>query len=153
MMPQERILNRTFRALIESEPREAPPDVERRLLAAFRARQRHKSIQRWRIGSLAGAIAAGLALMLWLAPRAMERRNTSAPAQASVSFEMAEFVPFPGADTEGPIVEATVVRVEMPLSALAAIGVPVADGRSGERVEADILLGQDGLARGVRFVQ
>jgi hypothetical protein len=154
MMPQERSLNRALRALAEAEPREAPAYLEQRLLAAFRARRRRRSLERWGIGAAAVAIAACLALVMLLAPHLPGRAPSASPAvAASLPLETAEFVPLPDADMDLPLEEATVVRVELPLSALAAIGMPVTDARSGERIEADILLGQDGLARGVRFVQ
>ncbi len=46
-----------------------------------------------------------------------------------------------------------VVRVEMSRAAMASLGVPVNMDRYGERVKADVVLGVDGLARAIRFVQ
>ncbi len=46
-----------------------------------------------------------------------------------------------------------VVRVELPRSAMARFGVPVNMDRYDERVKADVLVGTDGLARAIRFVQ
>jgi hypothetical protein len=45
------------------------------------------------------------------------------------------------------------VRVELPRSAMVSFGVPVNMDRYGERVKADVLVGADGLARAIRFVQ
>jgi hypothetical protein len=45
------------------------------------------------------------------------------------------------------------VRVELPHSALATLGLPVNLDRSNERVKADVLLGVDGLAHAIRFVR
>jgi hypothetical protein len=45
------------------------------------------------------------------------------------------------------------VRVELPRSAMWSMGLPVNMDRYGERVKADVLLGADGLARAIRFVQ
>ena len=45
------------------------------------------------------------------------------------------------------------VRVELPRSALASFGLPVNAERAGGRVKADVLLGEDGLARAIRFVR
>jgi hypothetical protein len=46
------------------------------------------------------------------------------------------------------------VRVRMPVAALTAIGVPVVDEASAtEFVKADVVLGDDGMARAIRFVQ
>lgn len=46
-----------------------------------------------------------------------------------------------------------VVRVELPRYAMARFGLPVNMERYDERVKADVLLGADGLARAIRFVQ
>jgi hypothetical protein len=46
-----------------------------------------------------------------------------------------------------------VVRVELPRSALASFGLPVNLNRANERVKADVLVGTDGQARAIRFVQ
>ncbi|HEY2973078.1 MAG TPA: hypothetical protein VGJ48_11240 [Pyrinomonadaceae bacterium] len=45
------------------------------------------------------------------------------------------------------------VRVELPRSAMLSMGLPVNMDRYSERVKADVLLGADGLARAIRFVQ
>lgn len=45
------------------------------------------------------------------------------------------------------------VRVELPHSALATLGLPVNLDRANERVKADVLLGVDGLAHAIRFVR
>jgi hypothetical protein len=46
-----------------------------------------------------------------------------------------------------------VMRVELPRSALAGFGLPVNMERVNERVKADVLVGSDGQARAIRFVQ
>ncbi|MEP6706760.1 MAG: hypothetical protein ABJC05_04545, partial [Pyrinomonadaceae bacterium] len=45
------------------------------------------------------------------------------------------------------------VRVELPRSALARFGLPMNMNRVDEKVTADVLVGADGLARAIRFVQ
>lgn len=45
------------------------------------------------------------------------------------------------------------VRVELPRSALVRFGLPMNVERAGERVKADVLLGEDGIARAIRFVR
>ena len=45
------------------------------------------------------------------------------------------------------------VRVELPRSAMASFGLPVNLARANERVKADVLVGYDGQARAIRFVQ
>ena len=45
------------------------------------------------------------------------------------------------------------VRVELPRSALARFGLPMNMNRANEKIKADVLVGTDGLARAIRFVQ
>lgn len=47
----------------------------------------------------------------------------------------------------------SVVRVELPRSTIVSMGFAVNMDRYGERVKADVLMGADGLARAIRFVQ
>jgi hypothetical protein len=46
-----------------------------------------------------------------------------------------------------------IVRVELPRTTLASFGLPVNMDRYNEKVKADILLGVDGMAHAIRFVQ
>ena len=46
-----------------------------------------------------------------------------------------------------------VVRVRIPRSALVSLGVPMNVYRAGELVKADVVIGDDGLARAIRFIQ
>ena len=52
-----------------------------------------------------------------------------------------------------PLEFGAVVRVRLPRSAMRLAGLPVNEERLAERIQADVLLGQDGTARAVRFVQ
>lgn len=45
------------------------------------------------------------------------------------------------------------VRVELPRSALARFGLPMNINRADEKIKADVLVGADGVARAIRFVQ
>ncbi|HSE33107.1 MAG TPA: hypothetical protein VLA93_16150 [Pyrinomonadaceae bacterium] len=47
----------------------------------------------------------------------------------------------------------TIVRVELPRSALVRFGLPVNMDRVDEKVKADVWMGVDGLAHAIRFVQ
>lgn len=46
-----------------------------------------------------------------------------------------------------------VVRVELPRSALVSMGLPMNMERGNEPIKADVLLGDDGVARAIRFVR
>jgi hypothetical protein len=45
------------------------------------------------------------------------------------------------------------VRVELPRSALMSFGLPMNVERADERIKADVLVGNDGIARAIRFVR
>ncbi len=59
----------------------------------------------------------------------------------------------PEAEALPALENAMVVRVQLPVSSLQLMGFPVTEERAGVSVQAELLLGQDGLARGVRLVQ
>lgn len=64
-----------------------------------------------------------------------------------------EFVRLPYGDDALVDESTTIVRVEMPRSALRLAGFAVAQERANDRIQADVVLGADGLAHAVRFVQ
>jgi hypothetical protein len=64
-----------------------------------------------------------------------------------------EFLALAGADIERPWEHGQVVRVRMPRAALRSFGLPMNEDRAFEAVTADLVLGEDGLARAIRFVQ
>ena len=148
-----------LRALAADGLREAPVSVEERLLGEFRKRQ-HARRQNFRLAGGTGAIAAGVAIAILLGIRPAP--VAPGPSAAQVDAQQAtqsddevagNFYPLPETDYLPPMDSATVVRVQLPMSSLRLIGWPVSEERAGERIQADVLLGQDGLARGVRFVE
>lgn len=64
-----------------------------------------------------------------------------------------DFFPIAGAMTLMQTDSGHIVRVELPRSALASFGLPVNTERNSERVKADVLFGDDGIARAIRFVR
>jgi hypothetical protein len=78
----------------------------------------------------------------------------SRTAQAAAAQEVAtEFIPLVNAGPYTQAEEGHLVRVELPRSALASFGLSVNAEASGGRVKADVLMGQDGIARAIRFVR
>jgi hypothetical protein len=65
---------------------------------------------------------------------------------------MTSFIPV-GLGVFGPGDRGSLIRVRLPRSALATFGLPVNENRAADVVNADVLLGEDGLARAIRFVQ
>ena len=72
----------------------------------------------------------------------------------SRSTEVAtDFLPLTFVDDSRAQESGHVVRVKVPRSALIAFGVPMNMERAGELITADVVIGNDGLARAIRFVQ
>lgn len=81
-------------------------------------------------------------------------RGLASPAQSDAGQEVAtEFIPLTQAGPYTQAEEGHLVRVELPRSALASFGLPVNAEANGGRVKADVLMGQDGIARAIRFVR
>lgn len=154
---------------------EAPARVERRLVEVFRGRAAGPA--RWRevwapLFTWGTAVAATVTLALLLVhgrqapPTYHSTRSTvelaaletsdaeGMPVEtvATPSDGEAEFIPLPNAEEVSPNEEVDVVRVEVPRSAMIALGFPLDEGQASDEVEAEVALGPDGLARAVRFL-
>jgi len=64
-----------------------------------------------------------------------------------------EFIPLIHGEAMTPSDGGQIVRVEMPRSALVSFGLPMNMERGGGRVKADVVVGNDGFARAIRFVR
>ncbi|HEY6393228.1 MAG TPA: hypothetical protein VIX89_18245 [Bryobacteraceae bacterium] len=182
MNENEQELLNALRGLAADGPRQAPPHVEEFLVAELRRRSHARHVRHGRIWwsvSAVAAIAAGMAVLMWMRPapakstfavarvsvpelsRPVEtvvvpavqksqaiRSARVRPVKAAVSFYA-----LPSASELPPAENAVVVRVQLPMSSLRLMGLLVSEESSAERIQADVLVGQDGLARGVRFVQ
>ena len=87
---------------------------------------------------------------------APQRKVTRArPAQPELRERevVTEFMPVTPGELLAPEESGRVLRVNLPRSALSTFGLPMNVDRFGERIPADILLGEDGSTRAVRFVQ
>ncbi len=156
---------------------EAPARVEAALLDAFRERHRRRGrIQ----GLVLVALAAGLVLGFLISrerskhevrqeivaapvvlPPAVEVRDVAAvPARAQrQSVVRAAALPrevvtdfFPLMDVAPPLGRGELLRVTVPASAMRSVGLPVREERLNDRVQADVLVGEEGMARAIRFV-
>jgi hypothetical protein len=76
-----------------------------------------------------------------------------APGAAAIEEIVTPFFALPFSDTSLPLDRAPVIRVELPRSVLTLAGFPVDGDRQNERVDADVVVGADGLARAIRFVR
>ncbi|SPE42177.1 conserved hypothetical protein [Candidatus Sulfopaludibacter sp. SbA3] len=149
---------------------EAPPHVEAGLVAAFRAQtHRGRALPPGKVwvplfAGIAAVLLVGVGLFLvrarpsesprHAAPSAVELAALSAPADLADddSPDSDGFIPLPNAERISPDENVNVVRVEVPRSAMLAVGLPVTAEQASDLVEADIKMGSNGLARAVRFV-
>jgi hypothetical protein len=176
---------------------DAPPEMEQKLRAAFRARavfQRRSNSRYW-LAAVAAIllVVMGVIALRWRtdqpqqirsehtaptpiieeprpavveAPKTEEvvaaekprRRNVRRRANSAVANHVnreiaTDFMPLgylnPATLQDG----GQIIRVEVPRSTLVNFGLPVNMDRYNEKVKADVLLGVDGMARAIRFVQ
>jgi hypothetical protein len=78
-----------------------------------------------------------------------ERRNTVS-SEAEIATE---FIPLMNREILAQMDGGQVMRVELPRSALISFGLPMDMERAAERIKADVVVGNDGLARAIRFVR
>ena len=74
-------------------------------------------------------------------------------AALSESEVTTDFVPIGYVNSASLQDGGSVVRVELPRSTIVSMGFALNMDRYGDRVKADVLMGADGLARAIRFVQ
>jgi hypothetical protein len=126
----------------------ASPGVEMHLRAHVRSLRRAPRSKAFVY--IAAAASVAIVALVWQAvppssnePGAAARR-TIAPQSAD------EFLPLPYAHV--PVADGQVVRIAVPRIALASFGLDPAAPGTPDVVQADVFIGEDGIARSVRFV-
>jgi hypothetical protein len=141
-----------LRALGSEGPNQAPGYIEERLRVQFQKQKRRRNLSAWALAF--GLAAAAITLAIWIP--AAKHKPVAAPAVVAAVVEDeadASFYPLPEAEALPAVENAMVVRVQLPVSSLQLMGVPVSDEGGDASVQADLLLGQDGLARAVRLAE
>jgi hypothetical protein len=153
----DRTLTSALRAVADAEASlGASAAVEQRLLAEVQSIARARRV-RVRVIQLATAAAVLIAigLPMWYAS---QRQGATVNREPLIADAVAQEVTtefFPLAYSEVPAPGGYMVRMQVPRTALRSFGVAsfgAPDDRS-PTVMADVLVGGDGLARAVRFVQ
>ena len=125
------------------------PLREAALMAAFEAarqqRPRSSAVYWWMAGL---ASAAALLIAVGIRPG---RQVTPTGALPSRPVAVGEFVPWPGARDLPPLESGELLRIDLPVSMLPALGM-IPPATRAAAVKADVIVGQDGLARAVRLV-
>ena len=130
----------------------ASPEVRARLLQEVRAVARAERRSVMKVYALAAVLVIATAIPVWQ----LSTRTVADPSvrPATASLEVAtEFYPLTYSAI--PVNHGSLVRLELPAASLAGLGVDpaaVAGPQQGS-VVADVLVGEDGLARAVRFVR
>ena len=158
----------------------SPAELEFRLRAEVR-RRRRVAVAPWILAAgAAAALVLGIWIgrarpeaavipTVVSAPQIMERSLPepsaaeavvvrTAPRRIPVSAQVearpiAVFVMLPGSELMPPTQALQIMRVQIPRTRIQALGWPVNADRLDERVLADVVVGDDGLARAVRLVQ
>jgi hypothetical protein len=125
--------------------------MEARLLQAFAEAQRRRTPRYWQTASMwaAAALLVIAGTLVWHLARF---REGSIEPSADRDATVMEFVAVPGAATLPDFESGRIVRVHVPLAVLPAYGLEMVPDASGAPIEADLLVGQDGLARGIRLI-
>ncbi|HEX6975797.1 MAG TPA: hypothetical protein VF147_15435, partial [Vicinamibacterales bacterium] len=131
--------------------RRASVAVETAVMAAFAAHHAPRRSE-WRSW---GAIAAALVIVAGLSAtwRTLRSDPAAVPPAAAAQQVESDFVPWPGAAALPAFESGQLVRTEIPVSVLPLLGISQADVPANGHVLADVLYGQDGLARAVRVVR
>jgi hypothetical protein len=139
---------------------EAPTVVEMRLRAAFRRRYARP---KWPYL----AIAAALLLLIFLQPKVqtmeiavvtpgVPRLPTVKPVPRKVAHHKQHKEVMTGffslMDDAPPFERGELLRVSLPASTMRSVGLPVSEERLDDMIQADVLVGEEGLPRAIRFV-
>ena len=149
----DRALNDALRAIAGEDARAgASAAVEAHLMAEFRsvaAARRRRLRTRVALLAAAAALAIGAAIPLWWSVKSDVGGPMSERREVATAF-----MPLPYSGV--PMNDGHVVRMRVPRASLVSFGLVPADSfddAASGTVLADVVVGDDGLARAVRFVR
>jgi len=131
--------------------RGASPRIEAALLAEVRSRARAARHARLITLTAAASLTLVVSASIWWLGLA---NSPTSVTTVAISEVMTDFLPLPYSGV--PTSTARLVRLEVPRRALESFGLGsagIVEGRSSDVVVADVLIGDDGLPRAVRFVR
>lgn len=139
----DELVREALRGLADADAdSEARPEIETRLRQAFLSRRRKRIT---RIAAVwAASVAAILIMIVWL-----NRKPEVVPPQPPEV--VTDF--FPLMDPAPPFQRGRILRIEVPASAMKMVGLPVHEQHLNDPVQADVLVGEEGLPRAIRFVK
>jgi len=141
-------LDRALRQLA-AESAKVEPARERELAVLVEFDRRNRRY-RWLWMGIA-SLAAAAFTALWLIPQRQAPVQVPPVTQATALPE-APFVPIPYVAPLAPYERVDIVRVDLPVAALIAAGLPVRTAASGATAQADVIVGQDGRVHAIRVI-
>lgn len=94
--------------------------------------------------AIAAALLLASAVGVWLAQRTGIGMQNDMLAAGFVAIPAAAYLP--------QMESGAIVRVELPLAALPSYGIQITPDMQTDSVDADLLIAQDGFARGIRII-
>ncbi len=140
-------LKQALERLAELAPRAPRAVAEERLARAFRSRRHRRMPVFW-----AAAAAFVLIALAWAFAHRVAPHPAASSANSAYVAATSGFVALPYAQSDVPLEEAVIVRVRLQPSALSALGMHVGGSIGAGAVDADLLVGQDGVPRAVRLI-
>jgi hypothetical protein len=183
MKSEDQVLAALQALAAHDREREAPDHIETHVRAAFRGQQKRRPAKLAAIWSLAAAAVAAAVFLGLPRERPAPVVNRTPPQLAEVTPPVVAVVEapapqkhpdprkatpskatpkrprevatefFPLMDVPLPFERGELLRVIVPASTMRRVGLPVNEDRLAERVQADVLVGEEGLARAIRFVR
>jgi hypothetical protein len=86
-------------------------------------------------------------------PRLVTKPSKPKPMNSNIAVSHRQFLALPGYDPTVPPDELSIVRVQLPASALLRMGAPVSPDSGARKFMADFVVSQDGTPYAVRLVQ
>ena len=133
----------------------ASPAVRERLLEAVRARRHARRVSALKMYALAAGLVIATGLPVWqLSTRPSVESSQGGATLVAGDTEVATAF-YPLAYGAVPVTQGNIVRVAVSPAAIAALGVVTIGVNTSptDVLLADVVVGEDGLARAVRFVR
>jgi len=175
-------LNKELKALADCFPRQASARVEREVLAGFQRKQRRRAWFRvgmaacltvlaglaiWQMRPAPSPLLASKSIPTTVTPVTpkMETASPMPPVETAVrprrrirrpeatDPNFAGFISLPRAISGVPLGNPYIVRTKVSAAQLGFAGLPVIASDLQQQIDADVLVGSDGMARAIRLSQ
>jgi hypothetical protein len=160
---------------------QASSDLEARVLREFRSRRRRQRYPWPAVAALAAGALIAAFLLSHRAPKSVASAVPAVAVSAPASFAVTQPAPmqvaaprkmdrklgalrqperrevvtdfFPLMSPAPPFERGQMLRVQLPAAAMRTVGLPVREEHLADPIQADVLVGEEGMARAIRFVR